>query len=236
MLYKCLIEDVISTERGGYVSTVCTLTGLGVAAEKKEKKKEEEDEIEEHGQSLSPQQVEMFLNVLCEETDIAEVELKMAGFKMKVRRSLDNLGSSSPSAPEAAPVAAPVQAAPAAAPEYAASAAVETADVDSDVENDDDGSVIAVRAPKVGVLRRGRYVKGKQVGKAPAAEEGSTVKSGQPLCYIEQLGTFWPVESPQAGEIVSFLVEEGEAVEYREDIVEIAPFFGGHIIGDSKHA
>ena len=33
-------------------------------------------------------QVEDLLNVLCEETDIAEVELKMGGFKMKVRRSL----------------------------------------------------------------------------------------------------------------------------------------------------
>ena len=106
----------------------------------------------------------------------------------------------------------------------------------SDIETEDDASVISITAPKVGVLRRGRYVKGKQVGKAPAAEEGSTVKHGQILCYIEQLGTFWPVEAPQAGEIVSFLVEEGEAVEYLEDVAEIAPFFGGHIIGDSKHA
>jgi hypothetical protein len=51
----------------------------------------------------------------------------------------------------------------------------------------------------------------------------------------------WPmlsgqVQAPQAGEIVSFAVEEGQPVEYNQPLVEIAPFFGGHIIGDRKHA
>lgn len=197
-----------------------------------EKKDKEEDSIDENGQSLSTQQVEMLLNVLCEETDIAEISLKLDGFKMKVRRSLDSVGSTS--APAAAPAAAPV-AAPVAAP--AADAAPSVYDDESDGETDDgSASTVAVKAPKVGVLRRGRYLKGKQIGKGPVVEEGATVKKGQPLCYIEQLGTFWPVESPQAGEVLSFLVEEGEAVEYLEEVVDIAPFFGGHIIGDSKYA
>lgn len=43
------------------------------------------------------------------------------------------------------------------------------------------------------------------------------------------------VQAPQAGEIVSFAVEEGQPVEYNQPIVELAPFFGGHIIGDRKH-
>ena len=197
-----------------------------------EKKDKEDDSIDENGQSLSTQQVEMLLNVLCEETDIAEISLKLDGFKMKVRRSLDSVGSTS--APAAAPAAAPV-AIPVAAP--AANAAPSTYDDESDGETDDgSASTVAVKAPKVGVMRRGRYLKGKQIGKGPVVEEGATVKKGQPLCYIEQLGTFWPVESPQAGEVLSFLVEEGEAVEYLEEVVDIAPFFGGHIIGDSKYA
>ena len=54
--------------------------------------------------------------------------------------------------------------------------------------------------------------------------------------YVEQLGTFMPIEAPQAGELVAFLVDEGNPVEYRQPVAEIAPFFGGHIIGDSKHA
>ncbi len=34
---------------------------------------------------------------------------------------------------------------------------------------------------------------------------------------------------------MSFAVEEGQPVEYNQPIVELAPFFGGHIIGDRKH-
>ena len=44
------------------------------------------------------------------------------------------------------------------------------------------------------------------------------------------------MQAPQAGEIVSFVIEEGNAVEYKEVIIEMAPFFGGHIIGDRKYA
>jgi len=195
------------------------------AAEKKEKK---DDEIDENGHSLSTQQVETLLNILCEETDIAEIELKLDGFKMKVRRSTKGLAAAADPAPAPA-AAAP---APSAAP---AADTMASYDSDSDVEMEDTSAHIAVNAPKVGVMRRGRYLKGKQIGKGPVVEVGATVKKGQPLCYIEQLGTFWPVESPQAGEVGVFLVDEGEAVEYLEEIVDIAPFFGGHIIGDSKH-
>ena len=47
---------------------------------------------------------------------------------------------------------------------------------------------------------------------------------------------FLDVQAPQAGEIVDFLVDEGTAVEYNQPVVELMPFFGGHIIGDRKHA
>jgi hypothetical protein len=35
------------------------------------------------------------------------------------------------------------------------------------------------------------------------------------------------LQAPQAGEIASFLADEGQPVEYGEDVVELAPFFGG---------
>lgn len=44
------------------------------------------------------------------------------------------------------------------------------------------------------------------------------------------------LQAPQAGEIVSFECDDGTAVEYKEVIIEMAPFFGGHIIGDRKYA
>jgi biotin carboxyl carrier protein len=50
-----------------------------------------------------------------------------------------------------------------------------------------------VRA-QVGVFRRGKYAGGKKVGKGNVANEGDSVKKGQTLGYVEQLGTFVDVK------------------------------------------
>lgn len=42
------------------------------------------------------------------------------------------------------------------------------------------------------------------------------------------------LQSPQAGQIATFSCDEGESVEYKQSVIELAPFFGGHIIGESK--
>ena len=44
------------------------------------------------------------------------------------------------------------------------------------------------------------------------------------------------MQAPQAGEVIGFIADEGTSVEYKQPIIELAPYFGGHIIGDSKHA
>jgi len=50
------------------------------------------------------------------------------------------------------------------------------------LDDDDAGvSTLLLGSPKVGLLRRGRYVKGKRVGKGNAVEEGAEVKKGQVL-------------------------------------------------------
>jgi len=54
---------------------------------------------------------------------------------------------------------------------------------------------------------------------------GMTWFVAQPELLCSQL------QSPQAGEVVSFVVEDGKPVEYGEVVLELAPFFGGHIIG-----
>lgn len=47
---------------------------------------------------------------------------------------------------------------------------------------------------QVGVFRRGKYAGGKKVGKGNVANTGDTVKKGQTLGYVEQLGTFVEVK------------------------------------------
>ena len=66
-------------------------------------------------------------------------------------------------------------------------------------------------------------------------EEGQEVKKGQTIAFIEQMGTYTPVLAKQAGEIAKFEVKEGDPVGYGQKLVMLYPFFGGHIIGESKH-
>ncbi|KAF8058871.1 APX6 [Scenedesmus sp. PABB004] len=176
--------------------------------------------------AASPQ-VQQLLNTLVADTEIAEMELKMGSFQLKVRRSID--------AP--APAPAPAVVAAPAPPAFAAAAApVAYVSVDDRAvpEESVDEGMLPVTAPKVGVFRRGKYAAGKKVGKGNVANVGDTVKKGQTLGYVEQLGTFVELKAPQAGELASYKAEEGDPVEYGQVVVEIAPFFGGHIIGDSN--
>ncbi|CAK0784621.1 hypothetical protein CVIRNUC_007825 [Coccomyxa viridis] len=183
---------------------------------------------------------------MCHETEIAEVELQMGSFEIRVRRSskgssgAGSLNTSSYNGSEPAfPIPPPGTAfASTASMDIPAGEMVQQGATQASMDSVDfdDESTVFLTAPKVGLWRRGRYVKSKKVGKGEMVTDGDEVKKGQVLGFIEQLGTFMPVEAPQAGEIVSFSVEEGQPVEYNQPILELAPFFGGHIIGDRKHA
>ena len=198
----------------------CTPT----AVEEKKKVESKKERIGTDKDGLTPEQVNTLLDLI-EETDFAQVDLEIGAFELHVKRKTE---ATVAAAPAAAPVAA---AAPAPSPVMRA-----PTPMDTDTDTEDDASMIFVPAPSVGVFRRGKYVKGKRVGKGNTTEEGDVVKKGQVLAYVEKLGTFEPVVAPQAGEISIFLREEGDAVGYGADVVEISPFFGGHIIGDSKYA
>ena len=56
-------------------------------------------------------------------------------------------------------------------------------------------------------------------------ELGGTSQGLMKMCLLQ---------SPQAGQIATFSCDEGESVEYKQSVIELAPFFGGHIIGESK--
>jgi len=199
--------------------------------------------------ALSIHQVQAVMGVLCDETDIAELSVRLGDFELHVRRSLKPGGSiaggsaGSATAAAAANSATPPIPAPAAGTAFASTAsmdgalpiAVASATIATTSLDEEEETMILLGAPKVGVMRRGRYVKGKPVGKGPVVEIGATIKKGQVLGFVEQLGTFVAIEAPQAGELVAFLADEGAPVEYGEPICEIAPYFSGHIIGDAKH-
>lgn len=162
----------------------------------------------------------------------------MGNFALKVRRDVE--GAAAPPPPVApSPVAdmgvrAPLPAMGAAAPYASVDGSELSGDEGAGAGGDE--SAVFVTSPKVGIFRRGKYAAGKRIGKALCVEGvGATIKRGQTVGYVEQLGTFVPVDAPQAGEVLSIL-DEGEAVEYQQEVVKLAPFFGGHIIGEAKYA
>lgn len=191
-----------------------------------------DEDIFDDGPEVAPSthEVQQLLNTLVSDTEIAEMELRLGGFKLRVRRAVDGATGAAPAAPIAVAAPAAAAAAVAAVPAYQS--------VDDAVAPEDtiDEGLVYVTAIKVGVFRRGKYVGGKKVGKGNVANVGDQVKKGQTLGYIEQLGTFVEVKAPQAGEVASYKVEDGDAVEYMQQLVELAPFFAGHIIGESKYA
>jgi biotin carboxyl carrier protein len=215
---------------------------------------EQEDEVDfddlgtDDGPGLTTEQVHSMMDMVCNETDIAELELRMGSFNLFVRRKVEGQGQTIYTAQ---PVAAAAPTSPTVGGslssfdlpasdmrEYEQQHGTNGAGAASSVDEGDsqNESLVYVASPKVGILRRGRYVKGKKIGKGPLVSEGDQVKKGQTLGFVEQLGTFVPVEAPQAGEIADFLVDEGAPVEYNEEVIAIAPFFGGHIVGDAKWA
>jgi len=185
---------------------------------------------------VSAASVQDFLQKLCDDTDIEEVEIESEGLHLYVRREAQAAAAPPAAAPAAAP-AAPAPPAPA-APKASGNVGGQlvNAALLHDDEDAEDESVVAVTSPMVGILRRKKYARGKPVGKGNAVEVGDGIKADGIICMIEQLGTLHPVKSPQAGEVARFLVEDGAPVMYGQTIVELSPFFGGHIIGDSKHA
>ena len=115
--------------------------------------------------------------------------MQLADLEVSFKRSASSMPT---------PVAPPQPAAavPAPPPEPAAQPAASTQSRDDTSEDFDDSvdlATVPVLAKKVGVLRRCRYVRAKQVGKTPMVTQGSVVKNKQPLAFIEQLGTFTPI-------------------------------------------
>eukprot|EP00892_Ulva_mutabilis_P008462 jgi/Ulvmu1/5989/UM026_0113.1 len=190
------------------------------AAEPDANAKDDEPEFEDSYQldTLTLDQVQELLSTVSEETNIAEVSLKLDDLEVRFRRSAGNLPAAAPTAPAAAaPPAMPVP--PMSAPMGSGVESVSYSTDDEEVSF----STVPVLSQKVGVFRRCRYVGTKQVGKSPMINEGTGVKTGQPMGYVEQLGTFNPVEAPMDGEVVAVLLEEGDPVAYDQELFEIVP-------------
>jgi acetyl-CoA carboxylase biotin carboxyl carrier protein len=142
--------------------------------------------------------------MLLKETDTAEIEIEKGDLKIRVARyaaapAMQAAPAPAPTAPSPViapppvPVAMPIAAAPPAA--------------------DNPG---AVKSPMVGTA----YMRPSPDAK-PFVEVGSVVKAGDKLLLVEAMKTFNDIVAPRAGTVTAIFIEDGEPVEYGQQLLVI---------------
>ncbi|PQP97691.1 uncharacterized protein Pyn_10687 [Prunus yedoensis var. nudiflora] len=187
-----------------------------------------------------PNGFEALMLEVCDETEVAELKLKVGDFEMHLKR---NIGATSAPVSSISPAAAPpipskpmVESAPAPPPAPAPKSSSEKATPFTNTSVDKSSRLAALEAsgvngyvlvssPTVGSFRRGRTVKGKK--QPPICKEGDLIKGGQVIGYVDQFGTELPVKSDVGGEVLKLLFNDGEAVGYGDPLIAVLPSFHG---------
>jgi acetyl-CoA carboxylase biotin carboxyl carrier protein len=149
------------------------------------------------------------------EKDIAEFELERGDVKLRIRRGPD---SSAAPVHETRYFAAPV--APPPAPELASTPAVAPASAGSSKESAPaaEQGLHTVRSPIVGT-----FYESPSPGSPPFVKPGDVVEVGQVLCIVEAMKLMNEIEADVAGEIVKRLVNNGQPIEYGQELFLIRP-------------
>ncbi|KAF2296322.1 hypothetical protein GH714_037403 [Hevea brasiliensis] len=140
-----------------------------------------------------PNGFEALVLEVCDETEIAELKLKVGDFEMHLRR---NVGATKAPLSNISPTEPPP---------------IPTKPMDSSklaaLEASGATGYVLVASPTVGSFRRNRTVKGKR--QPPIFKEGDIIKEGQVIGYLDQFGTELPVKSDVAGEVLKLLFDDG---------------------------
>ncbi|XP_015877502.3 uncharacterized protein LOC125421247 isoform X1 [Ziziphus jujuba] len=187
-----------------------------------------------------PNGFEALMLEVCDETEIAELKLKVGDFEMHLKRNVGAtttpLSSISPTTPPPIPSKPMVESTPAAPPPSPPKSSSEKTSPFKNVasqkisklaalEASGSSGYILVSSPTVGKFQRGRTVKEKR--QPPICKEGDVIKEGQVIGYVEQFGTELPVKSDVGGEVFKILFNDEEAVGYGDPLVAILPSFHG---------
>ncbi len=151
------------------------------------------------------------------EQDIAEFELERGDVKVRIKRSVPPAP-----APETRFVAIPAAHAPVAeAPAVQVASAAPTpasAPKHAAAAPPVEDGLHTVRSPIVGT-----FYESPSPGAPPFVKDGDVVEVGQVLCIVEAMKLMNEIESDVAGEIVKRLVNNGQPVEYGQELFTIRP-------------
>ncbi|XP_054789275.1 uncharacterized protein LOC129294805 isoform X1 [Prosopis cineraria] len=182
-----------------------------------------------------PNGFEALVLEVCEETEIAELKVKVGDFEMNLKR---NIGATAAPMPFVSPITPPpiptkpmVESEPASpAPKSSsekispfANVSLEKSSKLAALEASGNNTYVLISSPTVGAFQRGRTLKGKR--QPPICKQGDVIKEGQVIGYLDQFGTELPVKSDVAGEVLKLLYEDGEAVGYGDPLVAVLPAF-----------
>ncbi len=90
--------------------------------------------------------------------------------------------------------------------------------VPTKVETKEEKKYHVIKSPLVGTFYRAP-----SPGAPPFVEEGDIVSKGQVVCIIEALKVMNEIESDVDGRVVKILVENGQPVEYGQELMYIEP-------------
>jgi acetyl-CoA carboxylase biotin carboxyl carrier protein len=142
---------------------------------------------------------------LMEEHDLAEIDLRQADQRIRLRRGMDPQYGPAPAYPP--PVAHPPAShgAPTASSSPAPSAA-------------ESSSGVTINSPMVGT-----FYSGANPDSPPFAKVGDHVGPESVVCIIEAMKVFNEIQAEVAGQVVAVLVENGQPVEFGQPLFKIAP-------------
>ncbi|XP_058774129.1 uncharacterized protein LOC131648381 [Vicia villosa] len=167
-------------------------------------------------------EVEFLLTNLCDTTSIAELELKLDGFHLRVMRGLTE---NTKTLPPPIPAPEPNGSVSTSSSLTIFKPAPSSISIQGFLDKAADEGLVIIQSPKVGYFRTSRTIKGKR---APSrCKEMQKVEEGKVICYIEQLGGQLPVQSDVSGEIIKILREDGDHVGYGDALIAVLPSFPG---------
>ncbi|OIW02742.1 hypothetical protein TanjilG_29518 [Lupinus angustifolius] len=184
-----------------------------------------------------PNGFEALVMDVCDETQIAELKVKVGGFEMHLKRNigatklpLSNISSTTPPPVPTEPVVELTPATPPPSPLKSSEKTKPFVNVPKEssqklaaLEASGTNNYVLVPSPTVGSFRSGRTIKGKK--HPPVCKEGDLIKEGQVIGYLDQFGTSLPVKSDVAGEVLKLLFQDGEAVGYGDPLIAVLPSF-----------
>jgi acetyl-CoA carboxylase biotin carboxyl carrier protein len=145
-------------------------------------------------------------------SEVAEVNLKLEGFEIKIK----NIGGQTVTYAPQAMVQPQMMAAPAQVSAPAPTSA--PAESTSASAAEDNSKYITVKSPMIGTFYRSSGP-----GKDPFVSVGDSVSVGSVLCIVEAMKLFNEIESEVSGKIVKILVDDTTPIEYDQPLFLIDP-------------